>query len=216
MAPVRHGLRQRGKDLLIVARPWVFFLWVPAMATGFMLADRAMAGVPSMSLFGLMLTAVFFAMLGQHFLHVAGGSSSTRSFDDTATLIYLAVVAGIPTVTITAYFTWLRGFQVLVLFLTGVGFVVGYSIPRIKSEWYWGLGQGVVTVVTYNVLTGALAYNVALAAIGVACLYHNMLHSARLAEGDYDGVITKRARGYYVQRYSFFVGATLLPAGFVV
>jgi len=43
-----------------------------------------------------------------------------------------------------------------------------------------------------------------------------MLHSARLAEGDYADAIGKAQKGYYIQRYAFFVGATLFPISFVL
>lgn len=205
------------KRLLFIARPWVYFLWVPALAIGWMLAYQDLGATPPSDLFGLMAAAVFSAMLGQHFFHVAGGSSSTREWSGGRNeLIAYGLLLGSPAVSITLYLTFIRGVQILLLFLIGVAFVVGYSIPAIKSEWYWGLGQGIVTVTTYNVLTGEISAHLIPAAIGVSCLYYNMLHSARLAEGDYDDAETKREKGYFIQRYAFFVGAMLLPLSFVV
>jgi len=50
----------------------------------------------------------------------------------------------------------------------------------------------------------------------MACFYYNMLHSARLAEGDYADAEGKAEKGYYIQRYAFFLGTTLFPISFLI
>jgi len=109
-----------------------------------------------------------------------------------------------------------RGWVVALLFVGASICLVGYAIPAVKTEWYWGIGNGIVSIGVYYVLTGAVTGGVMVGAAAMACFYYNMLHSARLAEGDYADAQGKAEKGYYVQRYAFFVGATLLPVSFII
>lgn len=209
--------RSVANDITTVARPWVYFLWVPALVYPGALAYRDIGMSLSLRLYGLCFVGVFSAMLVQHFLHVAGGSSSTITTGlSQSTLYRLAAVSGLPLLIIVGYFTLLRGLAVVGLFVIAGLCLVGYAIPAAKSEWYWGLGQGVVSIGTYYVLVGDMTPGLGIGAVSIACLYYNMLHSARLAEGDYADAIGKAQKGYYIQRYAFFVGATLFPISFVL
>jgi len=205
------------KELIAVLRPWVYFLWLPALVYPGALYVHNQGWPLPWGIYGLCFVGIFSAMCAQHFFHVAGGSSSTiETHIPKRALAGLGLAAANPLFAIVAYFAVARGLVVIALFVAAGFCLVGYAVPAVKTEWYWGIGNALVSVGTYYVLTGGFTLGLLVGAAAMACFYYNMLHSARLAEGDYADAQGKAEKGYYVQRYAFFVGATLLPVSFII
>jgi hypothetical protein len=216
-APSTPGPVTYLKELIEVLRPWVYFLWVPALAYPGILYTHTHGTPLPWTLYALCFTGIFSAMCTQHFFHVAGGSTSTiETHIPKQALAAFGFIAAAPLLAIVAVFAILRGLAVVALFVAAGACLVGYAVPHVKTEWYWGIGNALVAVGTYYVLTGGFTAGLIAGATAIACLYYNMLHSARLAEGDYADADGKAEKGYYTQRYAFFIGATLLPLSFVL